>query len=1185
MRFEVYAAPDDDGGRPPWRDPTPEQLQRADSAPMARGMNMALPWLPRPNELRRVRLLLRRVCLRCGLLRCAEHSTPLRLDPDGGRVQLVVRDARLLDALLRPRFADGSSVRDLVARSLVHHLRIEDSEEDGAARHEVLLAAPPPAHLPGARVEEDELGWRASFDSREEAQAFRDDQARRGLREPAELHVSHLPPWGADACRCCGAPGLCGPERAQGALLTFRDAAQHAAWRVDHPDAPRERSVAPQHGQLLVQLEAAPRAAPGTCPCCARPGVHLAQELGQARRDLGDVLLRFQSEEDRQAWREAHPEIREVRGRVTDRRWIFGPAELHGLLHSMRDAEGLALDALLFTRQFVVPPLRGCPPRAAGLVLAQARRMDRRRRAVDGQFLVPMPKKRPRLQEEEEQVLAARAPEGSLVAPGDALARFADSRRKPLAKAVPRLEGSGVYELSWLRSDGTPADDDAAPAAAQLREVPARRLVRAPQGAQRLVPVGAQVQPGQLLAGTARAPCAGTLTAWQGPDAVVTESSAEAARAEPARAAQACIRQRDLARELFQAVMGRAKAPGELRPARPGEQPPVSALETALPLQAGKAERAAKGSARFNAEQNAQLFVPGIDAPLVSVSSANALALRELLELPPLDVWGEELRDALERLRRGPRIYPGAQLLIAHAPEDQEPRVHRLDAAWGLAPRWRRSSRLELLEEILRLRGGVAAGAPVEAAAAQLALADRAAGCAALWRALADPELLRHELLLLQIRDFCRRERVRWAIVHPRTGSRYYVVRNPVDHLGSVQCITLHVTPGTRRGAGFSALLLVNMGMDHDGDLACFRSVLNSASAALLAEKFGPERHLVDPAGRLQGGLTKWPLAAWAAVTAGPAARLTRADALVVLSAAGGAAPLPLDADAVPPCDILAALLETLVPAHYVLRISDGRIVSWRDASSPRRRFSLQRPRGDDVAAAWERLAGYLLTLASVRRTARRSAPRAAAAGEPLPLPADPAELVRDALQAADRRALLGTCRRAAIAQRRRQLRLDSRTARTAWPWLRMRVRALAATNMPGLCKRTVEDILFILRRDFADPHVAMKFTTRLQLTGYKLSLLLRARAQAPLEPGVQALAEAGFAALNRLVDALPAPELPRQAEASAQLCHRALAPAAASLVRCIVRGRPLCAPCHSCADCRRLARPVHGLAARLGQQ
>ena len=835
--FHVFRCADG-GGRPRWQDVSREDLADPLHPIRTSGLNLQHRPMPCALLLPQLRVLCRHLCLSCRLIDCAEHpaGSQLRLDADGGRAQLDVTDPALLERLEAPltdpeahaALGTRASLRDVLAPSLVEETRVLES----------------------------------------------------ATGSPLEARLYELPAEGA--CLFCGAPAEEGDhaecpgvelelQRDGSALLRFESEEDAQRWRAS-PSAGAEA--------VVVHVARTPDWAPGVCRCCGRAG--LPSPCAVAERSLS-----FQSAAHLQRWHQAHGQ----------------PA-------------GRVLERHAFELLNAVPWQGGC--RCCGREGADAPAPRVQRNAAgDAELHFPSAAAA--------AAWAARHPEvGAIAGPLHSRSwRFGPAELLPLLRAMRDYEAHEVVDETLFtrqhvvrclegcegrealavvrqareveRLDLLIADTVALRVPLLRRRAARSHLARGEDGAlQGRVDALGRLEAGSLVRQgdeLARYVVAGEVEPlilrlegefelqWREDCGPAAADVALLRRRTPSSAAERQRAERELMLLLRDALMGR-------------QSEPRSAMQLGKRLETGKhLMRGDNGTLRAQAETAAHRFPAGAVAPPVAVSHAQALGMKVLRVF-------DGSREDLLAILNGPRTYPGVwQLVVGGSSPSLRPPPdlrHELPAGARDVQSARRAYATELERRHACCRFA-RAGLPEDAPSAETLRAFEAAAASRELRQLAreiraarrSERLARRELLLCKLEAWCRTEGVTHLIAHPVNQDRYYVVRNPVDNAGSVECVTLMVVPGTARGAGFSALLLVRFGMDHDGDHANFVAVLDVVSAALQEAHFGPENRLFMETGALVGGPTKWPLARWDALLAGDQLRLRPEDARNILAGAG----------------------------------------------------------------------------------------------------------------------------------------------------------------------------------------------------------------------------------------------------------------------------------------------------------
>ena len=847
--------------------------------------------MPRVLALPELKILCKDVCLQCSLFSCPLHPRrkELKISNDGSQVHLNVSNSQFLTSL-------SAEARAALRDSLYEEAEYEDRGGDALRIRlrpctldpKLCLFCTRPLHFvelhrdcPTLQVERA-VKSRANaalltFKSAEELGLWRDLAKKRqsrygivhgGAVELAVIYISPLPQWlDSEICRCCGVSGSCSPSAisVDRKILSFSDAGCLNRWKACHVAPSDARWSHSKHKGLRLLLNSPMlwRGDSGRCQCCARllvggqlpapPPVNTLALVGSAAE------LHFHTEEHAEAWLRGHTDVRRLPSAPSGWRWCFGIAQLLPLLRTLSDfSEYAFVEHALFSHRHVARCIASCNSLEASYVARQAHLIECASLKLLGKhriYVRALFRKSPRLRltsrdgDPLQYDDLGRVAAGRVVRTNDLLVRYAvgDSIEEK------RVRQQGVFVVSWIKTSADFID------VAELLQ---------------LLPVECSEQ-----------------------------KALERHEARTRRAKDVLQQQSRLVYLLKEATIGSVGALD-------------SSLQVVKRLETGKGMfRATEGTTRAQAETGAHVFHAGSIAPIVCISETVASGLSVLR------VYEKSREDHLALFRR--RAYPGAWKVLHKSIKGRTRHLASLPDNLFLPGTY--SAALEYAQALCsdKIIGSEAAlfcgkllqdlgeetvlqnlrRMSVEEIFVELShlrvrpplkelqrLAEQKSASALAMRireAICNADFLWQEVIVHRLAKWCDDKRVTHLVAHPIDLDRYYVVRNPADNSGSVQCVTLKVVQGISCGANFSALLLLRFGMDYDGDHAVFIAVLDLLSVQIQESLFGPDNKLFSEGGELVIAPTFWPLERWCSLLEGVHVRIADTDALRILSGAG----------------------------------------------------------------------------------------------------------------------------------------------------------------------------------------------------------------------------------------------------------------------------------------------------------
>ena len=847
--------------------------------------------MPRVLALPELKILCKDVCLPCSLFSCSKHvkRKELKISNDGSQVQLDVSNRNFLQSISEDA---RSAIRDSLYEEVVYRDReggaIQVRLRSGVLDPNLCLFCTRSLHCvelhrncPTLSVERS-ANSRAdvtflTFKSMEDLSRWRDLAKHRqskhetvpgGAAELAIRYITPLPQWLVpNICWCCGVSGSASPSSISmdRKTLTFSDIDLLNKWKASH-DTPKDaRWSKTKHGAIRLLLKSPMhwRGEARRCQCCARlppPGYHPVPPPIQKFLLAGSSAeLHFQDEDHAEAWMRVHPEVRQLPNAPLEWRWCFGIAQLLPLLRTLSDFGDYAfVEHSLFSSRHVARCIGSCSALEASYVARQAHLMECASLKLEGKhriYLRAMFRKslRVRVTSCEGDALRCdhlgRIASGQVVRSNDLLVRYKIGDKIE----ETRVRQRGVFIVTWITHSADFID------VAELSQ----------------------------------------LSEEEGSGVTALELH----DAQTRKAKDALQRQSQFMHLLKEATIGTSGALD-------------SSLQLVKRLDTGKKMfRADEGTTRTQAETGAHVFHAGAIGPLVSISETVASGLSVLR------VYENSREDHLALFRR--RTYPGAWKVL-HKGTNGRSR-HLAQVPDSLFQPGNCSTEMQYAQSLCtnEIIGSSAAihctqllrdccesselqdlqHRSVDEIFAELInsqvppplkelqeIAEQKcefALAARIEKARADADFCWQEVIVHRLANWCRDKGVTHLVAHPIDMDRYYVVRNPVDNSGSVQCVTLKVVPGLNCGANFSALLLLRFGMDYDGDHAVFIAVMDLLSVQIQESLFGPDNKLFSEGGDLVIAPTFWPLERWCSLLEGTHVRIAETDALRILSGAG----------------------------------------------------------------------------------------------------------------------------------------------------------------------------------------------------------------------------------------------------------------------------------------------------------
>jgi len=843
--------------------------------------------LPRVLGLPELKVLCKDICLSCSLFSCSKHPkrNTLKISNDGTYVDLNVSSHKFMASISdEAKMAMGDSLHEKEVYANRHigpnQVRLRPVKLNPNLclfctrplncidlHSDCLSLAVEPARkerkvelILTFKTEEDKERWRVLSRNRERRCGIVPGSAS----ELVVRYISPAPQWlDSNICRCCGKPGSSSsfPSSVSSdrKTLTFASVTVYNLWKACHCVRNGFKFFKTGHGAIRLVLKSPMpwQGGPQRCSCCAQELPLETTPLTAPQKQIilagNSAEVHFDNEDEANSWMRLHPAVRELPDAPVEWHWRFGIVQLLPLLQTLKDFKNFSfLEQSMFSFRHVVRSIQNCSALEASYVARQAHLIEAADLKMQGKhriYLRISMRKSSRRRVFAPAEMASncdelgRAPAGSIVGTRALIVCYQLGDR---VEEI-RVRSAGIFQITWK-----PHSKDFIDVAELLRQHPVEDK---------------------------------------------HNSALELHEAKTRKAKDTLHLQSQLVHLVKEATTGSAS-------------PLDSSLRVVKRLETGKGVfRAEEGTTRAQAETGAHVFHAGASVPLVTISETVASSLSVLRP------YEHTREDHLALFNR--RVYPGAWKVLRGSVQGNKRQLESIpDTLFHRSPCEPQMKYAQCLcsndiigneaeMECTELLKNLSAVNPMnsEEVFSELlhrgvhaplkkmqALAERKSAYSLARRiekAILDPDFCWKEVILCRLSAWCKAERVTHIVAHPIDMDRYYVVRNPVDNSGSVQCVTLKVVPGLKCGSNFSALLLLRYGMDYDGDHAVFIAVLNLLSVQIQENLFGPENKLFSESGDLVIAPTFWSLTRWCSILEGSHVRLEETDALRILSGAG----------------------------------------------------------------------------------------------------------------------------------------------------------------------------------------------------------------------------------------------------------------------------------------------------------